>query len=43
MLGVKDGDVLLIDGAAGGVGTSAVQLARFRGATVIGTASENPP
>jgi NADPH:quinone reductase-like Zn-dependent oxidoreductase len=41
MLGVKDGDVLLIDGAAGGVGTSAVQLARFRGATVIGTASEN--
>jgi NADPH:quinone reductase-like Zn-dependent oxidoreductase len=41
MLGVKDGDVLLIDGAAGGVGTSAVQLAVSRGATVIGTASEN--
>jgi NADPH:quinone reductase-like Zn-dependent oxidoreductase len=41
MLGVKAGTVLLIQGAAGGVGTSAVQLARSRGATVIGTASEN--
>lgn len=40
VLGVKDGDVLLIHGAAGGVGTVAVQLARHLGATVIGTASE---
>lgn len=40
VLGVKEGDVLLIHGAAGGVGTVAVQLARHLGATVIGTASE---
>ena len=33
-------DTLLIHGAAGGVGTIAVQLARHVGATVIGTASE---
>ncbi|MEU9413051.1 NADP-dependent oxidoreductase [Streptomyces sp. NPDC048281] len=33
------GTVLLIEGAAGGVGTVAVQLAAARGATVIGTAS----
>ncbi|WP_344165438.1 NADP-dependent oxidoreductase [Nocardiopsis rhodophaea] len=38
-LGVGDGDTFLINGAAGGVGTVAVQLARHRGATVIGTAS----
>jgi NADPH:quinone reductase-like Zn-dependent oxidoreductase len=38
-LGVKDGSTLLIEGAAGGVGTIAVQLARLRGATVVGTAS----
>lgn len=42
-LGVKDGTTLLIEGAAGGVGTTAIQLAlaRARGATVIGTASAN--
>lgn len=34
------GDTLLIGGAAGGVGTFAVQLARIAGARVIGTASE---
>ncbi|GIH17814.1 NADP-dependent oxidoreductase [Rugosimonospora africana] len=34
-----EGDTIVIDGAAGGVGTAAVQLARHRGATVIGTAS----
>jgi NADPH:quinone reductase-like Zn-dependent oxidoreductase len=39
-LGVGEGDTLLINGAAGGVGVAAVQLARARGARVIGTASE---
>jgi NADPH:quinone reductase-like Zn-dependent oxidoreductase len=34
------GDTVLIGGAAGGVGTFAVQLARIAGARVIGTASE---
>jgi NADPH:quinone reductase-like Zn-dependent oxidoreductase len=33
------GQTLLIHGAAGGIGTFAVQLAKWRGATVIGTAS----
>jgi NADPH:quinone reductase-like Zn-dependent oxidoreductase len=33
------GQTILIHGAAGGVGTFAVQLARWRGAYVIGTAS----
>jgi NADPH:quinone reductase-like Zn-dependent oxidoreductase len=32
---------VLVQGAAGGVGTVAVQLATARGATVIGTASEH--
>ncbi|WP_284750737.1 NADP-dependent oxidoreductase [Amycolatopsis sp. RTGN1] len=39
-LQVKEGETLLVHGAAGSVGTAAVQLARLRGATVIGTASE---
>ena len=34
------GDVIVVSGAAGGVGTLAVQLARIAGATVIGLASE---
>jgi NADPH:quinone reductase-like Zn-dependent oxidoreductase len=38
LLGVRDGTTLLIAGAAGGVGTVAVQLALARGAKVIGTA-----
>ena len=38
-LGELDGRTLLIDGAAGGVGSVAVQLAVARGARVIGTAS----
>src|SRR3954447_23911218 len=38
--GIGEGDTLVIDGAAGGVGAIAVQLARARGARVIGTASE---
>lgn len=40
LLGVAAGNTLLINAATGGVGTAAVQLARARGATVIGTASE---
>jgi NADPH:quinone reductase-like Zn-dependent oxidoreductase len=38
-LGVGDGMTVLINGAAGGVGSAAVQIARERGARVIGTAS----
>jgi NADPH:quinone reductase-like Zn-dependent oxidoreductase len=40
-LAVGAGQTLLVQGAAGGVGTVAVQLAVARGATVIGTASEH--
>ncbi|BCJ30418.1 NADP-dependent oxidoreductase [Actinocatenispora sera] len=36
---VHAGDVVLVHGAAGGVGTLAVQLAAARGARVLGTAS----
>lgn len=36
---VQLGDVVLVHAAAGGVGTFAAQLAKFRGATVLGTAS----
>ncbi|GAB7186651.1 NADP-dependent oxidoreductase [Kitasatospora sp. Ki12] len=39
-LAVGPADVLLVHGAAGGVGSLAVQLGRDRGARVIGTASE---
>ena len=38
LLGIARGETLLIHGAAGGVGTIAVQLAVARGARVIGTA-----
>jgi NADPH:quinone reductase-like Zn-dependent oxidoreductase len=38
-LDLKAGQTLLIHAAAGGVGTFAVQFAKWRGATVIGTAS----
>jgi NADPH:quinone reductase-like Zn-dependent oxidoreductase len=38
-LGVKSGETLLIHGAAGAVGSVAVQLAVALGATVVGTAS----
>ncbi|GLY88723.1 NADP-dependent oxidoreductase [Actinoallomurus iriomotensis] len=38
LLGAGEGTTLLIDGAAGGVGSVAVQLATARGARVIGTA-----
>ncbi|CAM5544463.1 NADP-dependent oxidoreductase OS=Streptomyces alboniger OX=132473 GN=CP975_06760 PE=4 SV=1 [Streptomyces alboniger] len=37
---VKEGDVVLVHAAAGGVGSLAVQIARHLGARVIGTASE---
>jgi len=39
LLGISEGDTLVINAAAGGVGSAAVQLARARGITVIGTAS----
>ncbi|MER5950478.1 NADP-dependent oxidoreductase [Streptomyces sp. NPDC001904] len=39
-LGPLEGRTLLIEGAAGGVGGAAVEIARALGATVIGTASE---
>ncbi len=38
---VQPGQRILVHGAAGGVGTYAVQLARWKGASVIGTASAN--
>ncbi|MFD5095961.1 NADP-dependent oxidoreductase [Amycolatopsis thailandensis] len=40
LLNLEKGETLLVDGAAGGVGTIAVQLAVARGLTVVGTASE---
>ncbi|MEV4347864.1 NADP-dependent oxidoreductase [Actinoplanes sp. NPDC049596] len=38
LLGLQEGMTLLIDGAAGGVGSLAVQLATARGVRVLGTA-----
>jgi NADPH:quinone reductase-like Zn-dependent oxidoreductase len=38
-VGVKSGETLLVSGAAGGIGSAVVQLARLRGIAVIGTAS----
>ena len=40
LLGVVADQTVLVNGAAGGVGSAAVQFARARGARVIGTASE---
>jgi NADPH:quinone reductase-like Zn-dependent oxidoreductase len=40
LVGVKAGQTVLISGAAGGVGSAAVQFALERGANVIGTASQ---
>ncbi|RJT32006.1 NADP-dependent oxidoreductase [Mesorhizobium waimense] len=39
-VGVKPGETLLVSGAAGGVGTAAIQLAKTAGIRTIGTASE---
>jgi NADPH:quinone reductase-like Zn-dependent oxidoreductase len=39
LLGVKSGETILIHGAAGAVGSVAVQLAKAAGLTVVGTAS----
>jgi NADPH:quinone reductase-like Zn-dependent oxidoreductase len=39
-IGLRPGDIVLVGGAAGGVGVFAVQLAKLAGATVIGTASQ---
>ncbi|HEY5197000.1 MAG TPA: NADP-dependent oxidoreductase [Solirubrobacteraceae bacterium] len=41
LLGLSEGQTLIVNGAAGGVGIAAVQFARERGARVIGTASES--
>lgn len=38
-LALGEGDTVLVNGAAGGVGVLAVQLARLRGARVVGTAN----
>lgn len=39
-IGVKPGDTLLVSGAAGGVGSAVIQLAKVAGIRTIGTASE---
>ena len=39
-LGLKQGQTLLINGASGGVGVAAAQIARNLGLSVVGTASE---
>ncbi len=39
-MGASAGDVVVVSGAAGGVGSLAVQLAKRNGATVIGLASD---
>jgi NADPH:quinone reductase-like Zn-dependent oxidoreductase len=40
LLDVGSGDVVVVNGAAGGVGLAAAQFAMARGAAVVGTASE---
>jgi NADPH:quinone reductase-like Zn-dependent oxidoreductase len=35
----REGDTIVVSGAAGGVGTAVIQLARARGMIVVGTAS----
>jgi len=38
-VGAKSGETLLVNGAAGGIGSAVLQLARYHGIIVIGTAS----
>jgi NADPH:quinone reductase-like Zn-dependent oxidoreductase len=40
LLGVTEGSTLFIDGGSGGVGSTVTQIAKARGATVVGSASE---
>lgn len=40
-VGVEEGDTVVVSAAAGGVGSLSAQLARLRGATVIGLAGES--
>ncbi|PYC87421.1 NADPH:quinone reductase [Streptomyces tateyamensis] len=40
LLGARAGQTLLVDGAAGGVGSTVAQFAKAAGLTVVGTASE---
>lgn len=40
LVNIRAGETLLVVGAAGGVGSAVVQLARYRGVAVIGAASE---
>jgi NADPH:quinone reductase-like Zn-dependent oxidoreductase len=40
ILGIRSGETLIVHGAAGGVGSLAVQLAAARGLRVVGTAGE---
>jgi NADPH:quinone reductase-like Zn-dependent oxidoreductase len=40
LLGVKSGDIIFVDGGAGGVGAAAVQMAIAAGARVIASSSE---
>ncbi len=41
LLDTRDGSTVLVNGASGAVGSAAVQIARARGARVVGTASPN--
>ena len=43
LLGIGAGSTVLIDGASGGVGAAAVQIAVARGATVVATAERSQP
>ncbi len=40
LLGVTSGDLLFVDGGAGGVGAAVIQLAQARGARVVASSSE---